>query len=536
MIDEISIKNLRSLEEKFVKIKPLTVLVGNNSSGKSSFLRIFPLLRQSVESKTTGPILWFGRFVDYGAFSEAKSRHTKDDIISFSFKLNIDYRSLNERYTYINNGLDYNEKSEIIVKLSVTDEGKKHNTVLKSFELSIEGIDFIMNFEKEKLTKFVIYNTVIYDIDKDVNSSDNLINGYFKLLASSQKFLPTIAMKFKEKIFLKDEFIDVEKFSSHLFKREFSKLATIFIKEYFSPRTKDETIFDGLNKIGYVSNKDLLKISLKVFKKQKKFINRLNDGSQQKSILMSLTMAMILNKFVTITDQIDKSLVDSFLSVRYIAPLRATAQRFYRFQDLEIEEIDHEGSNVPMFIYSLNNKDRKQFEAWTKENLGFVVKANGEGLHYSLTIKLNEDNEEYNLSDMGFGFSQTLPIIISLWTELIKNRVIRRRSSSTKYFIIEQPELHLHPDFQSKLARLFVNIIKFIEIKKINIKIIFETHSNVMIESIGESIEEGLINKEDVSVIIFDKKDPTSKTNIKEVKFDDNGYLLNWPLGFFSGQ
>ena len=85
MIDSISINNLRSLNGGKVNIKPITVLVGKNSSGKSSFLRVFPLLRQSVESNTIGPILWYGKYVDFGAFSEAINRNSESKNIKFSF-------------------------------------------------------------------------------------------------------------------------------------------------------------------------------------------------------------------------------------------------------------------------------------------------------------------------------------------------------------------------------------------------------------------------------------------------------------------
>ena len=55
---KIGFKNLRSLKDTgLIDIKPITFLLGQNSSGKSTFLRSFPRLRQSVETKTKGPIM-----------------------------------------------------------------------------------------------------------------------------------------------------------------------------------------------------------------------------------------------------------------------------------------------------------------------------------------------------------------------------------------------------------------------------------------------------------------------------------------------
>lgn len=76
MLQSIRLRNLRSFADTdnspYIDLKPITVLIGKNSSGKSTFLRSLPLLRQSVEAHTTGPILWYSSYVDFGAFSEAK--------------------------------------------------------------------------------------------------------------------------------------------------------------------------------------------------------------------------------------------------------------------------------------------------------------------------------------------------------------------------------------------------------------------------------------------------------------------------------
>ncbi|KZY86050.1 hypothetical protein A3749_09470 [Oleiphilus sp. HI0078] len=94
MLHSMRLRNLRSFSDDnkspFIDLKPLTIFVGKNSSGKSSFLRSLPLLRQSVEANTTGPILWFGTYVDFGAFSEAKKYDCDSDTIYFDFKLDLD--------------------------------------------------------------------------------------------------------------------------------------------------------------------------------------------------------------------------------------------------------------------------------------------------------------------------------------------------------------------------------------------------------------------------------------------------------------
>ncbi|MGX8003917.1 AAA family ATPase [Staphylococcus hominis] len=66
-MDKIRIKNLRALNDTGnISIKPLTILLGKNSIGKSTFLRTFPLFRRSLRLKRSEPILWYSpQLVDF---------------------------------------------------------------------------------------------------------------------------------------------------------------------------------------------------------------------------------------------------------------------------------------------------------------------------------------------------------------------------------------------------------------------------------------------------------------------------------------
>src|SRR5688572_26644869 len=92
-MDEIRIKNLRTLSDTgYVELKKINVLLGRNSSGKSTLARVFPLLKQGAKLKSKSGILWFGSDVDFGSFQDAKSRSAgQAETISFTFvKKNLD--------------------------------------------------------------------------------------------------------------------------------------------------------------------------------------------------------------------------------------------------------------------------------------------------------------------------------------------------------------------------------------------------------------------------------------------------------------
>src|SRR5690606_38082076 len=75
MLRAVRLANLRSLGDTGkLALRPLTMLVGANSSGKSTLLRFFPLLRQTDSEESGSPLLFFGADVDFGEFKDAIGR------------------------------------------------------------------------------------------------------------------------------------------------------------------------------------------------------------------------------------------------------------------------------------------------------------------------------------------------------------------------------------------------------------------------------------------------------------------------------
>jgi AAA ATPase domain len=86
----LRLKNFRSLiDTGRIELRPLTLLVGANNSGKSSFLRFFPLLRQTYEARSASPLLWYGRDVDFADFSHVMRRGADPSEIEIDLEIDL---------------------------------------------------------------------------------------------------------------------------------------------------------------------------------------------------------------------------------------------------------------------------------------------------------------------------------------------------------------------------------------------------------------------------------------------------------------
>ncbi|AIU87103.1 MULTISPECIES: DUF3696 domain-containing protein [Pectobacterium] len=518
MIRGIGLENFRSFVSKtFIDLKPITVLVGKNSSGKSSLLRTFPLLRQSVEENTTGPILWYGRYVDYGDFTDVLSKNSENREITFSFSLSIP-PEIAQKYSYYRFNDLTDQSTNIETELTVYSKDKKTKT---------KKIKIILN--DAIITLFLDENN---NVKLQIESEDRSLERDGIIAKNLGQFIPNIHLKGKEETpITSGPFYLRNSRNDRALETSFIDSASKFIKPYFHMKSDIEQVADAFRRVSFSHKKHASKLVGFLFREQKTFSK--NFEHHQDEIMKKLYPFVIGWNINNLIDIINISLSDVFRNVKYIAPLRATSERFYRFQDLQVNEIDHTGSNLAMLLNSLRPIDKVRFEDWTKSNFDFVIKVEQTGAHFAILINTGENSENYNISDMGFGYSQVLPIVTAIWLET------ERRATAPKKpitFIIEQPELHLHPSYQHNLARIFAKVVTKAKDNKIDLKIIFETHSQTMIEALGECIEDntGLL-EDDISILVFEKNEK-QQTIVTKSHFNKDGFLQNWPVGFFSGR
>lgn len=140
---------------------------------------------------------------------------------------------------------------------------------------------------------------------------------------------------------------------------------------------------------------------------------------------------------------------------------------------------------------------------------------------YEVRIQRTAESASVFLTDVGFGVSQILPVLVLLFYVPEGSTVI-----------LEQPEIHLHPAVQAGLADVFVDAIK-----RRRLQIILESHSEHLLQRLqrrmaefGVDVQKGF-DAEQAQLYFTDIEAGHSK--LTPLALDDYGNISNWPAGFF---
>ncbi len=209
------------------------------------------------------------------------------------------------------------------------------------------------------------------------------------------------------------------------------------------------------------------------------------------------------------------------------APVRARPRRTY---DPARALSDPEGDHVPMYLANLFFQDKRR---WTDlkhaleefgqssglfDEIGIRQLGKRESEPFQLQIRKYGDRlkgPSRNVIDVGYGVSQVLPVV----TELL-------RRDAPSMFLLQQPEVHLHPSAQAALGSLFCKAAGPER------QLIVETHSDHMLDRIRMDIRDGRgkLSPEDVSILFFERSE--LDVHIHSLHLDKAGNVLGAPGGY----
>jgi predicted ATPase len=542
MKKKIGIENFRVFKEMTeFEIRPLTLLVGPNNSGKSSFTKLILAFKDDLHSikfneKENHNLESFGKVLNWSSDSE-------NIVIRPSYNI-----------PFLNNDFSY----QIALK-----------------DNSIYSIDILNVLDGKKIMSVKV-------IDSQGNEEDAYYNNLSELLLNIDiKFIVDLIYDkqfyFKQKFIggpnkgfftLKNESISNEIDESYNLKNIFQT-----IENEISSLDRDYLLFDL-----YRDNVNITKFYKdQIVDHQNKLITK---GFSQdvfpgeiisKSSFLDLKKNFISNVKRNLIKKLEIDLDLDNLEVKYskLGLLMFSADSIIK---KEIEALFHDFprnilNDKPIYYISANRGSQKRVLQNSSENqineiivdYSLIDNPNLEYLKEVLQIFdiegeliverfentisricLQQNDKKVNLADLGFGYSQVIPIFLKIITELKKlgssgsnfNDPMTLDFTLGITIIIEEPEANLHPNLQSKFADFLVLTLK--KFPKVNF--IVETHSEYLIRKLQYLTAKGDLKTDDTVIHYFNKDKYVSRLEpkVKQIFINEDGGLTDsFGPGFF---
>lgn len=439
-MDRITLQNYRCFREKqSARLAPLTFLLGENSTGKTSFLALIRALWQ-VAFFNTIPDFRQDPY-DLGVFEDIIHGAREDNVTSESFNVELEFADLPS----INAGGKYRVTFENRQGYPFPSVQKFiHGDLWAELE-SVEGEHSFFRFGDTNSRYEVIHRDHFYSMPSRMLSSFN--SAFFDVLHDNE--------------------------------------------EESSGKTRED------------ADKD--------------------EGQ----LAMDRTGTMVEEKL----DRFMGNVFRSDIGVVYFpfasAPIRSRPKRTY---DPSRPTPDPEGEYIPDYLANMSRSSSEQWNTLKSDLEDFgrdaglfdeiTVLSFGKTAGAPFQVQIRKFGKRLrgpkrNLIDVGYGVSQALPILIELL-----------REDSPRMFLLQQPEVHLHPRAQAALGSFFCNLAASGK------QIIVETHSDYILDRARMDIRDGKsdLKAEDISILYFERNE--LDVNIHSLRVDEEGNVLDAPPGY----
>ena len=581
MLRKLSFKNYKSFKAKQdITFKPITVLVGPNSAGKSSIIKLIGLLKQSIFQQEGNEFLKYdGHIFDLKNFNNISHRYKDGDIkISMIIDQYIETEDeVFEPCSQVFRGTNRDYFREI--KLKLTDDKNDNQLEIRSYpskknHLSFEYASGNSSFISHEIA--LLMGLIVKRISSGIKEITNWHkkSGYNLKEITLMNWTPKIKNNYEEDIYS----LCWDHISTNCDRIGFipSNVSSSFYREQYLDRMLQMEDFDPEFDTFY----DRTDFHLSQIEKQREHIRGrfgdrklrkefedamadvkehwnmlkekgyLQNAKMKKDIYMQIMCYYdylifhylenhqhLINQIDNYCSNLELDLRLSFKDIFHFPALRPKPKRYYTSK--ELDEIF--GFDEPSIFVTDEHKKTSKYIQLLGFNytIGFEQISKKHDLYAVILTELDSGVSSY-LDEVGFGFSQVLPYI---------GRKGYGHSASLQ--ILEQPELHLHPKAQAAFAKFLIEFYTFVnpfiadkskitldENRKIESSpfhgnYLIETHSEHILRGLQVEVAKGNLDKDNISVYYVGKR-KNGNSYIKELKLNDNGRFADkWPEGFY---
>ena len=503
-----SLRNFRSFGEDGAdfELAPITVLTGCNSAGKSSLVKALLLLSSQSKGETMGSTAYDIRrnmpasqlnistkTLMLGQFD--KVLHDKSESREFSFSYKIWSDCLQEnvivRRRFVPNKTDFLK-----------------NAILR--DLIIEKNDGTLIYKVDSMN---------YEWEENFSAIEEYYNRFIRVI----EFLEA---KRDYTLFVEGNFHDISQqvdektieIVKHQYQDACDNLNELNIQvECYGKKTINEwtkQYCDPLNK----SKIDTI-------------IEESRSEEEKEEKKRNSFMSFLVNE--VITTWFTKG-------IEYINSSSAIINRLYSSEDEnkmskalrtwnERSSSYHQLGDFPDII---QYKPGRFLNKWVKIfNLGDSIEIEGTSEGLGMLIYLVKEGKRRLLADEGYGITQLVSLLLQIDNKIELERPdYKEYVCPTKVICVEEPEVHLHPKYQSLLAEMFVEAYQ-----RYNIRFIIETHSEYLIRKLQVMVadKEKALSPDDVSLNYVEKDENGVSSNRKIEILEDGRLSEPFGPGFF---
>lgn len=215
------------------------------------------------------------------------------------------------------------------------------------------------------------------------------------------------------------------------------------------------------------------------------------------------------------------------------APVQSRPLRTYDPMQLAV---DPSGASVPSYLAGLFRGDADEWQRLKRamdafgqaaglfDEIGVKSFGNSDGDPFQIQVRKYGKRRKgpwRNLIDVGYGVGQALPLLV----ELLKSNESPMPAAQSPMLLLQQPEVHLHPQAEAALGTLFCSAAT-------GRQLLVETHSDHIIDRVRMDVRDGAtdLKPEDVSILYFEPGDLEVK--IHSIRLDEMGNVLDAPPGY----
>ena len=216
--------------------------------------------------------------------------------------------------------------------------------------------------------------------------------------------------------------------------------------------------------------------------------------------------------------EVNATITDFFARLRYVGPLREPF-RETPFSGEEPESVGPDARYLIPFLKSHPDVTERIGE-WLRQHglaAGLEVRETARGSGRWAAYVVEKEGRRVNLADMGFGYSQLIPVLAELYG-----------APEGSLILIEQPELHLNPRLAVWIGDVLLSAIQKSK------TVLAETHSEHIVLRLRRRVAEGALSADRLALYFARRSLEEGRSYLRRIRLDDTGQPLErWPEGFW---